>query len=281
MCLVHEERPRGRHVTDDSTARPAPMPLLPSVLRARAAAGLCNCRSFARPRFCAALASNQLDSMRSSPRLTGDEHTLWVSYADTSTIRRQLVGLAQQVRARVGCDPLPEIVLPGNNRVRHGFWFMRFRETTHRATALASLHGAPFATSCGSLEGELQLDEGTRALDLRAMLNLPRREPDPIHEWLQNRFGVHGTITSIELPRVRNNWDAGLAFIRFAEAQAAEAALEALDGTPSPVSGCNMYLDFAIARPLRVLAPNPADAGYARPPRLPYPMPARAALEEP
>ena len=256
------------------------MPLLPSGLRARAAAGLCNGRSFAHRRFCAAI-STQLDSMRSGPRMNADEHTLWVNYADTSTLRRQLVGLAQQVRARAGCDPLPEIVLPSSSRVRHGFWFMRFRETTHRAAALASLHGAPFATSCGSLEGTLQLDEGTRELDLRAMLNLPQSKPDPIYAWLRSRFGVHGTITSIELPRVRNNWDTGLAFIRFAEVEAAEAALDALDGTPSPIAGCNMYLDFAVPKPLRVLAPNPADAGYARPPSLPYPMPARAALEEP
>ena len=42
-----------------------------------------------------------------------------------------------------------------------------------------------------------------------------------------------------------HNWDGGIAFVRFANPDDADAALEALDGTPSLVTGCNMYVDFA------------------------------------
>lgn len=198
--------------------------------------------------------------------LVADEHELWVSYADPATLRRQLIGLAQQVRARVESDPRPEIVLPVAARVRHGFWFLRFGDTGHRDSAVAALHGEPFETACGSLSGHLQLDEGTRPLDARVMLNLPRVEPDPVEQWLRRRFSVYGRIASLRLPRLGNGWDQGLAFVRFDDPDEAEAALEALDGTPSPIVGCNMYIDYAIAKPLRELAPNPADAGYARRP---------------
>ena len=189
-----------------------------------------------------------------------------MSYADPATLRRQLVGVAQQVRSLVECDPLPEIIMPQAQRVRHGFFFLRFREAAHRDAAIAALHGQPFSTSCGSFEGHLQLDAGTRPHDVRALLNLPRLEPDPVAEWLRRRFAMHGTITSLALPRLRSNWDGGLAFIRFADPDEADAALEALDGTPSPISGCNMFIDYRIAKPLRTIAENPADHMHMRGP---------------
>ena len=98
------------------------------------------------------------------------------------------------------------------------------------------------------------------------LLNLPRLEPDPVAEWLRRRFAMHGTITSLALPRLRSNWDGGLAFIRFADPDEADAALEALDGTPSPISGCNMFIDYRIAKPLRTIAENPADHMHMRGP---------------
>ena len=201
--------------------------------------------------------------------------SLFVSYADPATLRSQLIGIAQQVRAQCSDAP-PQIIMPTN--LRHGYWFLRFRSSEPCERAVATLHGKPFSSACGTLQGHLQLDEGTRPLDLRAMLNLPHKEPEPVERWLRGRFGMHGTIESLEVPRLRNRWDQGLAFVRFADAAAADAALAALDGTPSPISGCNMYIDYATPKPLRVIAQNPLDAGYARGPKA-LPPPTVGALE--
>ena len=190
----------------------------------------------------------------SGPKVLANEQELWVSYVSPSMLRRQLSGLAQQVRSLAVDEPspetvLPEIVLPDGPKLRHGYFFLRFRERGHRDAAIKTLDGQPFATACGTLSGSLQLDAGRGAFDVRAMLNLPQSEPDPVDEWLRRRFGVYGNITSLQLPRVRNNWDAGLAFIRFADPDEADAALEALDGTPSPIAGCNMFIDYSVAKP--------------------------------
>jgi hypothetical protein len=178
-----------------------------------------------------------------------EECTLWVSYADPASLRRRLVGVAQQVRELLVARPLPELVLPLGNRVRQGFWFMRF-ETPELLSAAQTLHGTAFASDCGTLSGRLQLDAGLQPLDLRAVLNLPTRSPDPIEEWLRAKFGAHGLVERVRLPRLRNQWDQGLAFVHFADVEAAEAALEALDGTPSLVPGCNLFIDIAAPRPL-------------------------------
>ena len=64
----------------------------------------------------------------------------------------------------------------------------------------------------------------------------------------------------VRTPRVKNNWDQGFGFVEFEEADAAEAALESLDGTPSLVEGCRMFVDFAKANqgePLMQLRPPP------------------------
>ena len=185
----------------------------------------------------------------SGAKLLANEQELWVSYVSPAMLRRQLSGLAQQVRSLAASEPTPEIVLPDGPKLRHGFFFLRFRERSHRDAAIAALDGQPFETACGTLSGSLQLDAGRGAFDVRAMLNLPLAEPDPVDEWLRRRFGVYGTITSLQLPRLRNNWDAGLAFIRFTDPDEADAALEALDGTPSPIAGCNMYIDYSVAKP--------------------------------
>ena len=199
--------------------------------------------------------------------LLADENELWVSYADTATIRKQLIGVAQQVRGSLQTDPLPELVIPQHERVRHGFWFMRFSETEHRDAAITQLNGTPFKTECGSFSGELQLDAGTRPCDARAMLCLLKGESDEIRNWLHRRFAPHGTITSLTLPRLNNEWDQGLAFIRFSHPDEADTALEALDGTPSPIVGCNMFIDYKVSKPLREVASNPVDIGHVPPKR--------------
>ena len=100
------------------------------------------------------------------------------------------------------------------------------------------------------------------------MLCLPKSDTDEIRNWLRRRFAPHGTITSLTLPRLPNEWDQGLAFIRFSHPDEADTALEALDGTPSPIAGCNMFLDYKVVKPLREIAPNPVDLGHGAPPKL-------------
>lgn len=187
------------------------------------------------------------------PSRVADERTLWVSYTDPATIRKRLVAVAQQVRERLETlegQPLPLLIMPKQARVHHGFWFMRFDDAASRDAAHRLLHDSPFTSACGTLRGTLQVDEGTKPLDLRGMLNVEAREPDPIGSWLHRKFSPYGRIDLLRLPRLRNNWDYGFGYIHYAEADAAEAALDALDGTPSPVVGCNMYIDFATHKPL-------------------------------
>lgn len=183
-----------------------------------------------------------------------------MSYADPASLRRRLVGVAQQVRASLDeGTPLPDIVLPKEERLRHGFWFLRFAEPALREHARQVLHGRPFTSQCGSISGELHVDNGSKPSDLRAFVNLPRLSPDPVEEWLRNTFGEFGAIDRVRLPRLKNNWDGGLGFVHFARAEDAEIALTTLDGTPSFVRGCNMYIDFAIPRPLTEIPTHSQD----------------------
>ena len=79
--------------------------------------------------------------------------SLWVSYMDIATVRKRLVSVAQEVRFQLekdGMEPLPEIRLPQEGRVRHGFWFMAFEREALKLTAAQSLRDRQFATECGS-----------------------------------------------------------------------------------------------------------------------------------
>ena len=192
------------------------------------------------------LRSSPLDSIQSAHV---SDQELWVSYTDPATVRKRLIHVAQQVRQMLPCDALPDLVLP-HKRVRHGFWFMRFENEAASNHALQSLNGANFSSECGSMQGTLQLDLGDRRLDVRAMLNAPRPSPDPVNEWLLSRFGPFGHIEAVRLPRLKNNWDSGFAFVKFTNPEDAEKALEALDGTPSLVPGCNIFVDHAFRKPL-------------------------------
>ena len=55
------------------------------------------------------------------------------------------------------------------------------------------------------------------------------------------------------MPRLASNWDPGYGFVRFAQPDDALRAIEELDGSPSCVKGCNMYLDLAERKPLALL----------------------------
>ncbi len=177
-----------------------------------------------------------------------DLNTLWVSYVDPATIRKRLVQVAQQVRLQL--DSKPELVLPRAERTRHGFWFMRFGDEDELEAAQQLLNGQRFETKCGSLRGTLQLDAARRPLNLLSMLNVEHAEACPLAAWLEQTFGAFGAIDELRMPRLRNNWDSGHAFIRYADAASAEEALDRLDGTPSIVSGCNMFVDYAYPKPL-------------------------------
>ena len=179
-----------------------------------------------------------------------DDSSLWVSYMDLATVRKRLVSVAQEVRHQLGKDgmpeaDLPEIRLPQKNRVRHGFWFMEFKREALKLTAMQTLQDRPFSTECGSLSGPLQVDDGSKQNHLRLMLNLDDAHVRRVEEWMEQKFREHGQVVSVQTPTLACNWDPGITFVTFATPEHAEAALEALDGTPSCVPGCNMYVDFA------------------------------------
>jgi len=180
---------------------------------------------------------------------------LWVSYSDPQTARRRLVGVAQQVREQLAQSPtytapLPELQLPREERLRHGFWFMRFQDVDGLHAAHAELNKQPFRSHCGSLEGVIQTDPGSKPLDLRAIVQLEPRALDAVQQWLASKFGEYGDVTKVRLPRLKCNWDGGLAFVHYRRPEEAYQALRNLDGTPSCVSGCNMFVDFAEEAPL-------------------------------
>lgn len=199
-----------------------------------------------------------------------DGRTLWVSYTSPSVLRWRLTKLAQQVNEALeahepfdSSSALPSLVIPRGYEVRKGYWFLRFPEPQFLGEVQQTLHGTNFETSCGTLTGRLRVDRGSEPRDLRCMLDQPRKAPDPVAEWLRARFSAHGQVEDIKLARTLCNWDGGMAFVRFATADHAEEALEALDGTPSVTPGCNMYLDFALQRPIYQLHPHPDEDPYA------------------
>ena len=100
-----------------------------------------------------------------------------MSYADEATVRRRLTAVAQQVRSLLtaGGGDCERLVLPRGERVRHGFWFMRFGSEAEVDAARASLDGQPFVSECGTLRGTLALHAGTRAGDVRAMVRAAAR----------------------------------------------------------------------------------------------------------
>ena len=196
---------------------------------------------------------------RSSGRY--NDRSLWVSYTDVYTIRRRVLGVAQRVREQLmlPTERSPELILPRDERLRHGFWFMRFGNVEDALAVQKSLDGQRFQSECGSLEGLLQMDSGRRPLDVRVMLNVSRQSPDPVIEWLDGTFRPYGVIARIYLPRVKSNWDGGFGFVDYIHREDADAALNALDGRPSIVPGCRLFVDFAKAvdEPLVRLRPPP------------------------
>lgn len=183
------------------------------------------------------------------------DRALFVSYMDTATVRSRLVSVAQQVRAKLendGMEPPPELNFPLGQRVRHGFWFMSFQREALALTATQTLQSQPFVAEIehgrgerGAMSGTLQLDLGSRPTELRAMLNLDASEVREHEQWLRGAFGGHGEVEAIATPTLQCNWNPGYTFVTFAAPEHAEAALLALNGTPSCVAGCNIEADFA------------------------------------
>ena len=158
-----------------------------------------------------------------------DRRTLWVCYADTGTVRRRLASLAQQVRRALDDEYLPQLVLPRGERVRHGFWFMRFESEEAARAARAALRDRTFETECGTLRGALAMATGTRGGDVRAALRLDGAPTAASEAWVAERCAEHGALERVEIPRLHCNWDPGWAFATFESEEAAEAARVALD----------------------------------------------------
>ena len=197
-----------------------------------------------------------------------DRRTLWVCYADTGTVRRRLASLAQQVRRALDDEYLPQLVLPRGERVRHGFWFMRFESEEAARAARAALRDRTFETECGTLRGALAMATGTRGGDVRAALRLDGAPTAASEAWVAERCAEHGALERVEIPRLHCNWDPGWAFATFTSEEAAEAARVALDGAPSREAGCNLLVRHRTQRPLRDAVP--IDGRRARtPPRSP------------
>ena len=198
-----------------------------------------------------------------SGRLHASPVELWISYTDPALVRRRLTKLAQQVMAEHVDEAVQlSLQIPRGERVRDGYWFMRFEDESTALHVKQTIDGQPFETSCGTLHGVLQADIGLEAKHVRCMLNIPVQDPDPVAEWLRARFAVHGAVERVQLHRRRCNWDGGMGFILFQTPEDAEQALEALDGTPGPTPGCNMYLDYKVERPLYEVRPTPNDDPY-------------------
>jgi hypothetical protein len=178
----------------------------------------------------------------------GSSTSLWVSYMDVATVRKRLVSVAQEVRFQLekdGMEPLPDIRIPQEGRVRHGFWFMAVEREALKLSAAQSLRDRAFATECGSLSGPLHVDDGSKPNHLRLMLLLDGSHIRGVEDWVRTTFGAHGEIVSVATPTLQCNWDPGYCFVTFAEPLHAEAAVSALDGAPGCVPGCNMFVDFA------------------------------------
>lgn len=192
---------------------------------------------------------------------------LWVSYADPATVRQRLAGLAQEVHSMLeqsGLHPLPRLILPPGARVRHGFWFMRFEKEAQQFAARRQLNGFPFASDCGTLTGTLAIDLASRELDLRGFLNADETAGQQVDGWLAHTFSQFGHIESVKVPRLVSNWDPGHGAIQFTRSEDALRALEALDGTPSCIPGCNLAVDFALKKPLAAFqhpGPQPQSLG--------------------
>ena len=86
------------------------------------------------------------------------------------------------------------------------------------------------------------------------------RSPNPqVEQWLRRRLACAASLSHAE--PCRSSWQTiGTGAWRSSASEdpdCADAALEALDGTPSPFQGCNMFIDYHVIRPLKEMAPEP------------------------
>ena len=82
------------------------------------------------------------------------------------------------------------------------------------------------------------------------MLMLEPKVVSSVERWLATKFSEYGEVESVRIPRLKCNWDGGMGYVTFRRPEEAYQALRRLDGTPSCVAGCNMYIDFAAEKPL-------------------------------
>ena len=77
-----------------------------------------------------------------------------------------------------------------------------------------------------------------------SQVRLDGSDVDEVEAWVAEKCGAHGAIERVAVPRLECNWDPGWGFVTFASEEAAEAARASLDGTPGPVDGCNLFVEY-------------------------------------
>jgi len=94
-------------------------------------------------------------------------------------------------------------------------------------------------------------------------VRLDGSDVDEVEAWVAEKCGAHGAIERVAVPRLECNWDPGWGFVTFASEEAAEAARASLDGTPGPVDGCNLFVEYEEIREAADGAADGAAAGGA------------------
>ena len=95
-------------------------------------------------------------------------------------------------------------------------------------------------------------------------MRLDGSDVDEVEAWVAEKCGAHARARRrVAVPRLECNWDPGWGFVTFASEEAAEAARASLDGTPGPVDGCNLFVEYEEIR--EAAADGAADGAAAAP----------------
>ena len=92
-----------------------------------------------------------------------------------------------------GMTPLPDLRIPQEGRVRHGFWFMAFEREALKLSAAQSLRDRAFATECGGPARS----KCPGSQQSRAAIHRPRGHPlaQGCPATIQAPFWAHLTLT--------------------------------------------------------------------------------------